>query len=79
MNGRDKVKWVNAIGGASQKDPMSPDEAKAFARRMYATVRAVSGAPDAPAKPAPKTSPHESAKRNGYVPEPDAVSDDVPF
>lgn len=33
-----KVQWINAPGGMALKDPMSADQAKAFAAKMKATV-----------------------------------------
>lgn len=71
-----KVAWVNRLGGVGLKEPMSPQEAKAFAASMRgkalasrsATTTATAGKPAAPKPPAQRP-----------VPAAGAPEDEIPF
>lgn len=76
-----KVRWINAIGsGALMKDPMSDSDAKAFAARMKARVRAVD---TQIGKPKNNGAPRPSAPRSrtgALGPDPSYDNtDDIPF
>jgi hypothetical protein len=82
---RPKVKWVNNIGGGSLKSPLVGDQAKSFAARMAAKMKAFdatagkSAAP-APKAPAAKAAPARPSARPPVRDElPPPGDDDIPF
>jgi hypothetical protein len=87
-----KVKWINRVGGLALKTPMTPEQAKAFARQMKGMVLAVApSGKQAPAgsrpvaKPptAPATRPQsvqrQQPHRDPDDQTPEALGEDPPF
>lgn len=82
---RPKVKWVNNIGGSALKSPLVGDQAKSFAARMSAKMKAFDatagkGAAAAVKPPATKAAPARQAARPPAREEPPHPGDDdIPF
>jgi hypothetical protein len=82
---RLKVKWINKAGGLALKTPMTPEQARAFARQMKGAVLASSAKRPAqtqqarPAQTRPTAGPRaKAAEPDGQLP-PEAYGDDIPF
>lgn len=71
-----RVRWINAPGGLALKEPMTSDQAKAFAAKMRGRVLALSKGNGA--KQPPQPAPRPTKPSAGHEPPPHS-DDDIPF
>lgn len=78
---RDKIAWVNRLGGLAIKNPMSDQQKRQFSARMKMAAK---GVPKNLADPSPDTRPTNGSQAvpvhqdSDYLPT-DSGSDDIPF
>lgn len=74
-----RVKWINPLGGLALKDPMKPDQIKAFAARMKGAAVASRGGSPFAGKPKNQSRGGSTARDEHAPREPAPADDDIPF